>query len=855
MAPKLAGFPIILKSQPSIAWKGFHFHRPPLSQQSKKAKSGCTAMARSERIGRNKSLETLMDSDKAGIGRNVNQLRPQKSIPGYGLEFSNLSYSIIKKQKKDGVWIKKETYLLHDISGQAIKGEIMAIMGPSGAGKSTFLDALAGRIAKGSLEGSVRIDGKPVTTSYMKMVSSYVMQDDQLFPMLTVFETFMFAAEVRLPPSISRTEKKKRVYELLDQLGLQSATHTYIGDEGRRGVSGGERRRVSIGIDIIHKPSLLFLDEPTSGLDSTSAYSVVEKVKDIARGGSIVLMTIHQPSFRIQMLLDQITVLARGRLIYMGKPDAVQAHMSRFGRPVPDGENSIEYLLDVISEYDQATVGLDPLVQFQRDGLKPDPAVMTPVPRTTPYRRNNPTSKHMISLRSQGFTAGTQQPDSAQFSYHDEDEDEDEDDESFDNSLERKSFTTSRNMTSGVHPRLASHFYKDFSAKDFSVWLYHGVVGTPHRRQPSWTPARTPGWTPGKTPMSGARSAVSNQYSAASRDPYRPKTPAVVDHQSMDYSETSYEGFEIEEVIDEPNFGSKYANPWLREVAVLSWRTALNVIRTPELFLSREIVLTVMALILSSIFGNLSHPSFKDINRLLNFYIFAVCLVFFSSNDAVPSFIMERFIFIRETSHNAYRASSYVISSLIVYLPFFAVQGLTFAAITREMLRLKSSLLYFWLILYASLITTNAYVMLVSALVPSYITGYAVVIATTALFFLTCGFFLKRTHIPLYWRWLHYISAIKYPFEALLTNEFKNLDCYSGNIAELSPGPLGDLKYSKHHNSSLPANCILGEDILSSMDIKMQNIWYDILILLAWGVLYRLFFYLVLRFYSKNERK
>ncbi|XP_047176774.1 ABC transporter G family member STR-like isoform X2 [Vigna umbellata] len=767
-------------------------------------------MARPERTRRNKSLETLMDSDKPGRGRNVNQQGPQKSTPGYGLEFSNLSYSIIKKQKKDGVWINKETYLLHDISGQAIKGEIMAVMGPSGAGKSTFLDALAGRIARGSLEGSVRIDGKPITTSYMKMVSSYVMQDDQLFPMLTVFETFMFAAEVRLPPSISRAEKKKRVYELLDQLGLQSATHTYIGDEGRRGVSGGERRRVSIGIDIIHKPSLLFLDEPTSGLDSTSAYSVVEKVKDIARGGSIVLMTIHQPSFRIQMLLDQITVLARGRLIYMGKPDALQDHMSRFGRPVPDGENSIEYLLDVISEYDQATVGLDPLIQFQRDGLKPDPAAMTPVPKTprTPFTRNNPSSKHLISLRSQGFTAGTQQPHSAQFSYRDEDDD----DENFDNSLERNSVPTPRNMTSGVHPRLASQFYKDFSAKDFSIWLYNGVVGTP-RRQPSWTPARTPGWTPGKTPMSGPRSAVSYQHSAAYRYPNRPKTPAV-DSQSMDYSETSYapslEGFEIEEVVDEPVLGSKYANPWWREVAVLSWRTALNVIRTPELFLSREIVLTVMALILSSIFGNLSHHSFKDINRLLNFYIFAVCLVFFSSNDAVPSFIMERFIFIRETSHNAYRASSYVISSLIVYLPFFAVQGLTFAAITREMLRLNSSLLYFWLTLYASLITTNAYVMLVSALVPSYITGYAVVIATTALFFLTCGFFLKQTQIPIYWRWLHYVSAIKYPFEALLTNEFKNLDCYTGNKAELSPGPLGDLKPSKHHNSSLPDNCLLG---------------------------------------------
>lgn len=92
---------------------------------------------------------------------------------------------------------------------------------------------------------------------------------------------------------------------------VQNEAHTYIGDEGSRGVSGGERRRVSIGIDIIHKPQLLFLDEPTSGLDSTSAYSVVEKVKDIARGGSIVLLTIHQPSYRIQLLLDQIIVLAR----------------------------------------------------------------------------------------------------------------------------------------------------------------------------------------------------------------------------------------------------------------------------------------------------------------------------------------------------------------------------------------------------------------------------------------------------------------------------------------------------------------------------------------------------------------
>nr|GMD10645.1 ABC transporter G family member 17-like [Ipomoea batatas]GMD11849.1 ABC transporter G family member 17-like [Ipomoea batatas] len=788
-------------------------------------------MARFKKGGDNRNLENIMDTDKAAkiIGKNNNnknvgaKQRSRKLIPGQGLEFNNLSYSVMKKQKKDGVWINKEAYLLHDISGQAIRGEVMAIMGPSGAGKSTFLDALAGRIARGSLEGSVRINGKPVTTSYMKMISSYVMQDDQLFAMLTVFETFMFAAEVRLPPSIPRDEKKKRVNELLDQLGLTSCAHTYIGDEGRRGVSGGERRRVSIGIDIIHKPSLLFLDEPTSGLDSTSAYSVVEKVKDIAKSGSIVLMTIHQPSFRIQVLLDQITVLARGRLVYSGSPNDLSGFLSGFGRPVPDGENGLEYLLDVIKEYDESTVGLDPLVQYQFDGVKPNQFSMNTVPKTpktikTP--RNHPKSPWIkpMSFISSQFSIGASAADYG----HEEDDDDDD----FTNSLERKTAHTP--MQSGVYnPRLASHFYKDFS-----VWVYNGVKGTP-RRQPTWTPARTPGVSGYRTPgISGVRPNFS------------PEPPS--------FSSYAPSSFEIEETLDEPENRNKFANPWIREVAVLCWRTTLNVIRTPELFLSREIVLTVMALVLSSLFKNLHHFNFLTINRLLNFYIFTICLVFFSSNDAVPTFIQERFIFIRETSHNSYRASSYVISSLIVYLPFFAIQGFTFAVITKFILHLNSSLVNFWLILYASLITTNAYVMLVSSMVPSYITGYAIVIATTALFFLTCGFFLKRTQIPSVWIWLHYISAIKYPFEALLINEFRvSKRCYTGEISELSPGPLGDVKRS----STACGAGLEGRDVLNSMDIHGGSIWIDIAILLAWGVLYRFLFYFVLRFYSKNERK
>ncbi|GJN09745.1 hypothetical protein PR202_ga27776 [Eleusine coracana subsp. coracana] len=391
------------------------------------------------RTERKKSLETLLD-DTGNTREKQRGAIPARSVPapgekvtrfpGQGLEFKELSYSVIKKQKKDGVKVKKEVYLLNDISGQALRGQITAILGPSGAGKSTFLDALAGRIAKGSLEGSVSVDGRPVTTSYMKQISSYVMQDDQLFPMLTVLETLRFAAEVRLPPTLSRDEKLKRVWELIEQLGLQTTAHTYIGDEGIRGVSGGERRRVSIGTDIIHKPSLLFLDEPTSGLDSTSAYSVVEKVKEIAKEGSIVLMTIHQPSFRIQMLLDRIVILARGRLIYLGSPNTLPTYLAGFGRPIPDGENSIEYLLDVIKEYDESTLGLEPLVAYQRDGSKPNEAAKTPIPKTprTPYQKS--VQFRQIQLKSNQFSVTTTTPHANPFSNY-ESYNIDDDDEKF----------------------------------------------------------------------------------------------------------------------------------------------------------------------------------------------------------------------------------------------------------------------------------------------------------------------------------------------------------------------------------------------------------------------------------------
>lgn len=136
-----------------------------------------------------------------------------------GLEFESLTYTVTKKKKVDGKWSNEDVDLLHDITGYAPKGCITAVMGPSGAGKSTLLDGLAGRIASGSLKGKVSLDGNSVNASLIKRTSAYIMQEDRLFPMLTVYETLMFAADFRLGP-LSAVDKRQRVEKLIEQLGL-----------------------------------------------------------------------------------------------------------------------------------------------------------------------------------------------------------------------------------------------------------------------------------------------------------------------------------------------------------------------------------------------------------------------------------------------------------------------------------------------------------------------------------------------------------------------------------------------------------------------------------------------------------
>lgn len=585
------------------------------------------------------------------------------------LEFRDLTYTVINKKKFD--WrslrcafsffsryrnedveslsrrhVPVTHNLLQGISGRAKDGQILGVMGPSGSGKSTLIDALAQRIERKSMQGSITLNGQEVDPELLRNISAYVMQDDLLFPMLTVKETLMFAANVRLPATQGKEAKVERVNSMIRQLGLGKVADTIIGDESHRGISGGERRRVSIGIDIVHGPLLLFLDEPTSGLDSSSAFMVVETLKHIAETGSIVIFSIHQPSDRILGLIDNLIILANGQMIYMGHPGDLTAYFTAFnhGYPIPASHgNAAEFAIDLIQILSSMPEGIRPLV--------------------TRYK----VASTYSNLRALESTSAMQ---------------------------------TKR------HPATPT-----------------GVAGAI------------------------AASISKGRLMAA----------------------TGY----VEHCNDSTTLVLKFANTRSEEIKFLTWRCITNIRRTPELFYTRLGTVTISGVLLATIFWQLDHTP-KGLQERLGFFTFAMTFSYYSCVDTLPIFLQERYIFIRETAHNAYRKSSYVLANSLIYIPFLGLLSFAFAVTTFWTVGLAggfSGFCFFFLIIWASFWAGNSFATFLSAIIPNVILGYTIVVAVLAYFLLLSGFFRTRDRIPNYWIWFHYISLIKYPYEAVVRNE------------------------------------------------------------------------------------
>lgn len=281
--------------------------------------------------------------------------------------------------------LSKPKTLLDNIHGSIMCGQMLAIMGPSGAGKSTLLDILADRVTPS--EG--KVGWSQLTPSRTKqeatlldkgILTSYVEQHDTLLGVLTVRETLYYSAKLSMDMDASDCEVNRRVETVLSGLGLASVADNQIGTPIKRGISGGQKRRVTIGCSLVAMPRVLFLDEPTSGLDIHTAHEVMTSIAGFARRYNIaVCATIHSPNRDIFRLFSSVMLLARGRTMYYGPTQHVDSYFAEIGEPCPAQTNPADHMLRIVSDESYAvTPSTDDLEkQPRRSGVRGDVAQLS----------------------------------------------------------------------------------------------------------------------------------------------------------------------------------------------------------------------------------------------------------------------------------------------------------------------------------------------------------------------------------------------------------------------------------------------------------------------------------------------
>uniref|UniRef100_A0A0A9GPJ8 ABC transporter domain-containing protein n=1 Tax=Arundo donax TaxID=35708 RepID=A0A0A9GPJ8_ARUDO len=308
---------------------------------------------------------TVTETDNADASPPSPSSPPPKKVM-YELAARNIYYakpvaaprSLALLLKPCGAAPAPPDYILRDVSLTARAGEILAVVGPSGAGKSTLLDILAARTAP--THGRLLLNSAPLRSSSFRRLSAHVPQADIALTLLTVSETFAFAASLLHPSSAS--EASAVVNALLADLRLAHVAHTRVSPSR---LSGGERRRVSIGLAVLRNPGVLLLDEPTSGLDSSSAHVVVGCLRAVAAGhGTTVVLSIHQPSVRILSAVDSLLLLSRGTVLHHGSLASLDAALLSHGLVVPEQLNPLEFALEVLDQL-------------------PHPSESTPEPKST----------------------------------------------------------------------------------------------------------------------------------------------------------------------------------------------------------------------------------------------------------------------------------------------------------------------------------------------------------------------------------------------------------------------------------------------------------------------------------------
>ncbi|KAE8684826.1 ABC transporter G family member 28 [Hibiscus syriacus] len=301
-----------------------------------------------------------------------------RTRPMIEIHFKDLTLTLKKNNK----------HLLRCVTGKLSPGRVSAVMGPSGAGKTTFLSALTGKTAAGcAVTGQILVNGKNEPIQAYRKIIGYVPQDDIVHGNLTVEENLRFSARV------------------IESLGLQPVRDSLVGTVEKRGISGGQRKRVNVGLEMVMEPSLLILDEPTTGLDSSSSQLLLRALRREALEGVNICMVLHQPSYALFKMFDDLILLAKGGLIaYLGPVKKLEEYFSSIGIDIPDRVNPPDHLIDILEGIDKpASITREQLpVRWMLYNGYPIPVDMLDLTEglATPYGSNSNTSDGASSEQS-----------------------------------------------------------------------------------------------------------------------------------------------------------------------------------------------------------------------------------------------------------------------------------------------------------------------------------------------------------------------------------------------------------------------------------------------------------------------
>ncbi|CAH1160162.1 unnamed protein product [Phaedon cochleariae] len=257
--------------------------------------------------------------------------------PPVDIEFQDLIYSIPDSKAKGG-WRQ----LLKSINGTFRSGELTAIMGPSGAGKSTLLNILAGYVTAG-VKGSIKVNKKPRQTKIFNRLSSYIMQEDLVQPRLSIRESMVVAANLKLGSNISQNDKLAVVDEVIRLLGLEKCNNTRT-----EHLSGGQRKRLAVALELVNNPPVIFLDEPTTGLDNVAIKQCMELLQRITKQGRTVICTIHQPPASLFQNFDQVYIMANGYCVFNGSPAQLVPFMLLANCVCPSTSTPADFIIELI---------------------------------------------------------------------------------------------------------------------------------------------------------------------------------------------------------------------------------------------------------------------------------------------------------------------------------------------------------------------------------------------------------------------------------------------------------------------------------------------------------------------------